>query len=209
MADQLGGNGNYKVEKQFLSDDYTIRNSSGEKVGTAEKDLFSNNYTIKDNSGKKITGVGVPLPTGEIGTGGFIALLVVGIFIFISIDNIPIHLKSAFTSIDTEFYFITASLIAQIIIAVICFFLGQFRQTYHSYFGSLLYVSIIGLGSYIVVPTVIMAVAAIVEKASFLEWLVVSVGGILMYSASFLVALFPVVVIQAALIKQFGFRIKP
>lgn len=197
-------NGNYKVKKQFLSNNYDIMNESGQKIGTAEKGFFSNNYTVKDKTGKSVTNLnGVPVPVGSLSTGGFIALLVLGIFVFISIDSIPSTLKSAFTEIDVAFWFVTVPFFLHIIVVIAAYLRNKFLPVAHSYWLILFTVVSLGVITYILSSTLLIIIIAMLERDySFIEYSLMIILSLLMNAASYIVLLFPAVIIESGIIKQ-------
>lgn len=187
------------VEKEFLSDNYNIYDKNGKKTGKVEPNLFGNGASIKDNSGAKI---GTIVPAGGLSAGVAIALLVIGIMIYISFDNLPEHFSNALTLGAPEFFTITVSNGIFILynIISICIGKGIAEKEKNSFFMVLMFELLSGCVVYIVL-WIVLGIIGIIEGEGFWNMLLMVPLGALMYCVSFLIVMIIISLIFSVIIK--------
>ena len=115
------------VEKKFLSNDYDIRDKYGNKSGTVEKNVLTEGYTIRNEKGKK---VGTATTTSSWdGSGGgalAIAILVVGVIVWLSFRTLGESLAKVVVPGELEFFLILFPAVIFIIVNVVDFFKRKF-----------------------------------------------------------------------------------
>lgn len=187
------------VEKGFLSDNYNIYDKNGKKTGKVEPNLFGNGASIKDKSGANI---GTIIPVGGLSTGGAIALLVIGIMIYISFDNLTEHFSNALTIGAPEFFTITVSNGIFILynIISICIGKGIAEKEKNSFFTILLGEIISGCVIYMGL-WVVLGIIGIIEGEGFWNMLLMVPLGALMYCVSFLIVMIIIALIFSVIIR--------
>lgn len=187
------------VEKEFLSDNYNIYDKNGKKTGKIELNLFGKGASIKDKSGANIATI---IPADGLSGVGVIALLVIGIMIYISFDNLPEHFSNALTIGTPEFFTITVSNGIFILynIISICIRKGIAEKENNSFFTILVFEIISGCVIYIGL-WIVLGIIGIIEGEGFWNILLMVPLGALMYCVSFLIVMIIIALISSVIIR--------
>lgn len=208
IRDNLG-NRTGTVEKDLFSDDYTVKDSGGNKVGKLEKSIFGKGkYIAKDQDGKKKGEVNIPIvPVAEtLSTGGFLAIIILGIFVFISFDSIPENLERVAEIGSDVFVLVTIPAVVFALIVIGKMILDKKSNVKIGFFKNAMELGLLGLLTYIIVDAVLIIIMAIgSSQAGFLEAVVMLILAPIMYFATYAIFFIAITVIGsliATLINQ-------
>ncbi len=192
------------VEKDLLSDNYCVYDNLGQKQAKIEKDFIGKGLTIKNKVGRT---VGRIEPASAMGTGPFIALLVLGILFYISFDSIPENLQDSLNISSSMFLIITVPNLIFLLYNVFCIirkkgFILSYRNGFLMTLVAELYCgAIIFLGA-----CVIVGIIGIIEGEGILTMIVMTPMMAIFFGPSALVEIVPISLVCSIVIKNISKR---
>lgn len=152
-----------------------------------------------------------PAPSDGSGSGAVALAIIVAIaLVYFFRATIPLHLHNMFVWGETEFFFLTIPVLILLALFIFGLFQGHYRSATSSgtagFLVSAFALGYMGIVIYAVTDFIVMAIACIMDKGSFWEWLVASISMIIMYAPTFIVILVPGIIIGAIIISSFSRR---
>lgn len=184
--------------KEFLGDEYNIYDKYGDRVGKTDSDILGKGVTIRDKYGSKRMRI---TPSGEISSGGWIAMAALIVIIVVSIRSIPENLSYAFSEIGEYFFSIPCPLAVLLILNIVTVIRGKgvLAENRDSYFATLLMEMLMGACLYLCAIG-IQFVVWLITEGSFFEVLLSTLLIILFLAPSYLVLLIPLSLLLSGLI---------